>query len=76
MVNLSKNDWSNVEVWVNQKYVLFIPEMQHDVDKKLDFEMFYDRDGHHLDTQHGKYPIKTIEFCLDGKLYSVTATME
>jgi hypothetical protein len=76
LVNLSKGDWSNVEVWVNQKYVLFIPRMQQGVDKKLDFEMFYDRDGHHFDTQNGKRPFQSLEICLDGKLYSVTATME
>jgi hypothetical protein len=76
LVNLSQDDWSNVEVWVNQKYVVFIPAMQKDVDKKLDFEMFYDRDGHHFDTQGGKNPLQSIEICMDGKVYSVKAVME
>ncbi len=76
LVNLSKEDWSNVEVWVNQKYVVFVPEMQADIDKKLDFEMFYDQDGHHFDTQGGKNPLQTLEICKDGTLYSVKAVLD
>jgi hypothetical protein len=76
LVNLDDTDWTNVEVWVNQQYVVFVPVMQTEKDKKLNFEMFYDRDGHHFDTQGGKNPIKTLEICKDGKIFTVPAEQE
>jgi hypothetical protein len=76
VVNLSDTDWNDVEVWVNQQYVILVPAMPKEQDKKLDFEMFYDRDGHHFDTQGGKNPIKTLEIYRDGKLFTVPATQE
>jgi hypothetical protein len=76
IVNLSDNDWADVEVWINKDYVIDVPKMAKNDDKKLDFEMFYDRDGHHFRTENGANPIKNVEIYEDGKMYSVPATME
>jgi hypothetical protein len=76
VVNLSDTDWTNVELWVNQNYVLFIPAMQRNSDKRVDFQMLFDRDGHHFDTQGGKNPISTLEVFRDGKIYTVPAVQE
>jgi len=54
--------------------VLFVPALQKDTDEKLDFEMFFDRDGHHFDTDGGKNPLQAIEIFHDGKMYDVKAT--
>ncbi len=78
IVNLSETDWHDVEVWINQTYVVLVPTMPkgEDNDKKLDFEMFYDQGAHHFDTDGGKNPIKTIEIFRDGAMYTVPATQE
>ena len=76
IVNLSDTDWSDVEVWINKDFVVDVPKMAKNDDKKLDFEMFYDRDGHHFRTEDGANPIKNVEICHDGTMYSVPATME
>jgi hypothetical protein len=76
IVNLSDADWDNVEVWVNQKYVVFVPRMQKNEDKRLDFEMFFDRDGHHFSTEGGKTPVQSLELYRDGKLFTVPATLQ
>src|SRR4051812_10691708 len=39
VVNLSDQDWNNVEIWVNEKYVVFLPQMKAKDFKSLPFEM-------------------------------------
>jgi hypothetical protein len=75
-VNLSDEDWPRVEVWVNQKYVLFVPIMEAGKTKRLDFEAFYDQNGHHFDTEDGKNPLQTLEIYHDGKIFTVPAVLE
>jgi hypothetical protein len=75
LVNLSKADWSDVEIWINHEYVLFVPQMKQAEDKTLDFTLFYDQDGHHFETKKGENPLKTVEVYKDGKMYDVTADM-
>jgi hypothetical protein len=75
LVNLSNADWSDVEVWINHTYVLFIPQVNKAEDKRLDFTLFYDQDGHHFETKEGKNPFKTLEVYKDGTMYEVTADM-
>jgi hypothetical protein len=76
VVNLANADWNGVEVWINHLYVVYVPSWQKMVDEKLDFTMFYDRDGHHFETLGGRNPLQTVEIYHDGKLYPVTATAE
>jgi predicted small lipoprotein YifL len=78
VANLSDTDWENVEVWVNQKFVVLVPHMVHAAGTayRIDFEMLYDRDGHHFETDGGKTPVQSLQFFRDGKMYDVTATLE
>jgi hypothetical protein len=76
IVNLADADWSDVEVWINHEYVVYLPSMQKMVDEKLDYEMFFDRDGHHFESKGGANPLQSIEIYRDGKMYDVTATAE
>jgi hypothetical protein len=76
IINLSDTNWTDVEVWVNHAYVVFLPQMQKNVDKRLDFGMFFDRQGHHFDTNGGKNPITSLEVYRDGKMYTVKATQD
>ena len=75
-VNLSDADWSGVEVWINQKYVLLVPSMPRNIAERLDFTMFFDHDGHHFDTQGGKNPLQSLEIYRDGKMFTVPATLD
>jgi hypothetical protein len=76
LVNLANADWSNVEVWINHNYVVFLPSMQKMVDEKLDYEMFFDRDGNHFATQGGANPLQSLQIYHDGTMYDVTATAD
>jgi hypothetical protein len=71
VANIGTNDWNNVEVWVNRKYVVFVPKYEAKTDKTLNFQMFFDADGNHFDTNGGANPVKSLELCYDGKIYPV-----
>lgn len=73
LVNLTPADINEVDVWINQQYVVHVPVLKTQGDEKLDFEMFYNRDGHKFETDGGKNPIKTIELFHDGQIYPVIA---
>jgi hypothetical protein len=75
LVNLSDADWDNVEVWLNHSYVVFVLKMEKNADKRLDFEMFFDRDGHHFSTVGGKTPVESLEIYRDGKMFTVPTTL-
>ena len=78
LANLSPDDWDNVEVWINQKYVVYIPKLPHDVKgsgyRHLNFQMFYDQNGQHIPiTAFGisKIRVEKVELAMDGKMYDV-----
>jgi len=73
LANISNQDRSNVEVWINGKYVVYCPSFEKKTAKALPFTMFYDQAGHHFDTGGGTNPIKSIQVYCDGKMYDVTA---
>jgi len=50
VINLSDENWSNVELWVNGKYVVFIPNWPSRRMEQVNFQMLYDRDG-------GSFPV-------------------
>jgi hypothetical protein len=71
LANVSNRDWSNVEVWINGKFVVFCENFQPKTDKALNFTMFYDGQGNHFTTANGKNPVQSIEIYRDGTMYSV-----
>lgn len=72
LTNISTNDeWDNVEVWINRKYVVFIPKVSPSTDVTLNFQMFFDSDGNHFETDSGQNPIKSIDIYRNGTMYSV-----
>lgn len=72
IINLSKDEWKDVEVWVNGSYVVCVPTMPPLVLKKLDFQMMYDADGNYFPTENEKTKVQKVEILLDGKMYDVT----
>jgi hypothetical protein len=71
LANVSGQNLSNVEVWINHTYVVFCHSFPKQTDKTLYFTMFYDRDGHHYSTEGGKDPIASIDVYYDGVMHSV-----
>src|SRR5690348_84769 len=41
IVNLSNEEWNDVEVWVNQQYVVSLKKMEPHVLKRLTFQMLF-----------------------------------
>lgn len=76
VVNLSDTDWEGVEVWLNGKYVVFLPKMEKEMNKIVNYQMFFDSDGHHFDSDNGKNPVQKLELVRDGKLYTVPLQLQ
>jgi hypothetical protein len=73
--NLSDGPWTNVEFWVNDKYVVFVPNWQPKEMKHIDFPMLYDRDGGSFPVDNKSIRVEKIEILRDGKLYGVPAKL-
>jgi hypothetical protein len=69
--NLSDTDWNDVELWVNEKYVVHLPTWPAKRMQQVNFQMLYDRDGKSFPTDNKKYRVEKIEIFRDGKLYTV-----
>ncbi len=73
IVNLSDEDWSDVEVWVNQAYVVYVPTMEKDKLKVLNFQMIYDEQGNYFPTNNVR--VNKVELLHDGKIYDVRVAL-
>jgi hypothetical protein len=73
IVNSSSEDWNNVEVWLNKKYVIFIPNVPAHAAhvEMLDFRSIYDQNGNYFPLNSAVTPIDSVEMLKDGKLYSL-----
>ena len=69
--NLSSEDWQDVDVWVNQQYVVHLPKMEHKTLKILPFQMIYDDKGNYFPTNNSNTLVNQIALYKDGKLYDV-----
>jgi hypothetical protein len=73
IVNSSSEDWNNVEIWLNQKYVIMIPQVPARAARAemVNFESIYDHDGNYFPLDSSITRIETVEIFLDGKMYSL-----
>ena len=71
VVNLSQEPWNDVEVWVNQNYVVFLPVMEPNKLKSLNFQMLFDDQGNSFPIDNKKVLINKVEVLHDGKMYDV-----
>lgn len=71
VINLSGDTWDQVELWVNEKYVVFLPVWQTRELKRIGFRMLYDRDGLTFPTDNKRFKVDKIEVFYGGKLYNV-----
>jgi len=71
VVNLSDEDWSDVEVWVNQSHVVYVPLMKAHELKRLNFQMIYNDKGQYFPVDNSKELVRSVELYRDGKMYTV-----
>ena len=71
IVNLSPDAWDNVEVWVNQNYVVFVPRMDPHKLETINFQMLFDDKGEYFPINNKKTLINKVEIYRDGKMYDV-----
>ena len=79
LVNLSGEDWENVEVWINRQYVVFVPRVaaRSDRAKTLNFQMFYDDRGHYfpVDNNSPNRMVRQLEMVRGGQVYRIPFTL-
>jgi hypothetical protein len=71
VVNLSKQEWHNVELWVNQQYCIFIPDWKDRELKRLDFKMIFDDGGNYFPLDNSSIRVLKVEALMDGKVYNI-----
>lgn len=77
VANTSDSAWTDVELWVNGQYVVFLSRMEPKAIKSVPFQALYDEKGQSFPTGNGKMfgrepvVVKKIELFRDGKLYDV-----
>jgi hypothetical protein len=74
VVNFTEQDWENVELWVNRKYVCLIPKMQSRKLKEIHFPTLMDEKGKSfpMNSHKSEDLIRSVEVFRDGKMYQVT----
>ncbi len=71
--NLSDEDWHDVEMWVNQSYVVFLPNMEAHKLKHITFQMIFNDKGTSFPTSGAH--VDKLEILRDGKMYDVTSQL-
>ena len=70
VANLSKEDWQDVELWLNQKYVVHVPKINPGTQVNLPFQMMYDEAGNYVPTNKLMKTAK-LEAKMNGKIYDI-----
>jgi hypothetical protein len=73
ILNLSSEDWSDVELWVNHKYVVHVPRLEAGKKKvkTLTFLMLYDDQGNPFPRNNMKQRIDSLEMVKGEKKYQI-----
>lgn len=71
VLNFSDEDWSDVEVWVNRKYVCHVPKMESRKLKEVHFPMLYDETGAYFPFDNKQTRVETVEIFRDGTMYAL-----
>lgn len=77
ILNSSDEDWTNIDIWLNQSYVCHIPSIPKGKLKveTIQFQMLYNVNGDFFDTQDGKNPVNMVEMFRDGKMSQIPIVM-
>ena len=73
LVNYSKQDWADVELWVNKQYVLPLAMLESNTEgtkaKRIAFKYLYNDRGETFPARGAT--VDTLELKLNGKMYNV-----
>ena len=69
LANFSGGPLTDVELWVNRSYVVFLPRVEVGKTKFIPFKVIYNDQGQHL-PESGVY-VEALELKLGGTLYEV-----
>lgn len=71
IVNLSDQDWADVEIWINKNWVVFLPTMERGKLKRIPFSAIFNDKGNTFPTSTKTERLEIIEVLRDGKMYTV-----
>lgn len=73
ILNSSDEDWNDIDLWVNQSYVVHIRSIPKGKQKveTVGFEMLYNSTGDYFSTSGGKNPVNLVEMRRNGKMYQI-----
>jgi hypothetical protein len=71
LANLSKDGWDDVEIWVNNGYVVHLPKMEPGKLKVINFAMLFDASGKTFPENNKKTLVEKVEVLHGGKIYDV-----
>ena len=75
LVNLDTQDWHDVELWANRKYVVMIPRIRAGAPRvtTINFGMMFDDKGRYfpLDNRVPERMVRQLEIVRDGTIYSM-----
>lgn len=77
IVNTGDAEWTDIEVWVNGQYVVFLPRLSPKKLESAPFQALFNDKGQSFPTSNGKWlnrepiVVKKVEIFRDGKLYDV-----
>jgi len=71
--NQSDSDWNDVELWVNQNYVVFLPVLKAHAGKvtTIPFQAIYNEKGLSFPTDNSKILVNKVEVYYGGTMYNV-----
>lgn len=75
VVNLSKEQWDDVEIWVNKKYVVGIPKIEAGKLRTINFQMLFDDHGKYFPLDNNKVLVEKVELHRNGKMYDIKTKM-
>jgi len=71
LVNLTKEEWTEVEIWVNKAYVVYLPKMEPGKLKTVNFAMMFNDQGKTFPTDNKKTLVEKVEVYHGGKMWDV-----
>lgn len=75
ILNFTGQELSDVEVWVNRKYVCYVPKMQDRKLKEVQFSMLLDEQGQSFPTDNRAIRVETVEIFRNGAMHQITCRL-
>jgi hypothetical protein len=72
LLNFTGEELADVEVWVNRKYVCFVPKMQDRKLKEVQFTMLMDEQGKPFPGDNRIVRVETVELFRGGAMHQIT----